>query len=342
MEFKSAHFLLPERSYLNLIKREVHHMAAAAGFGNSRLAELDIIIAEITSNLVKHTGGKGGELIVQLFRDRGEDVLEVIGIDNGPGMSDPVRIMQNRISTTGTLGQGLGAIKRLSDQSDLYSIFGWGTILLSRLYKTKPKTPNTAPAPKMDIRAVMVNKPGETACGDGWVFRQSGNQYWMLCMDGLGHGAEAHKAVALASEEFLKIRNESSPSQILKQLHLPLKKTRGIVALLAVLDTMKKTVTFCGVGNILGRMFTEERQTAFVSYNGIIGHVMPNTIHDKIVNFEKNSAFILCSDGIKGRWELNKYPGLFKHDNSIIASAIYKDHCRKTDDSLVVVACMKN
>ena len=45
---------------------------------------------------------------------------------------------------------------------------------------------------------------------------------------------------------------------------------------------------------------------------------------------------ILCSDGIKTRWDLSKYPLIGRYDLSILNAAIYKDHARKTDDMSVV------
>ena len=47
-------------------------------------------------------------------------------------------MMQDGMSTTNTMGHGLGSIKRLSDTFELYSQPGWGTIILSRIYN-EPK-----------------------------------------------------------------------------------------------------------------------------------------------------------------------------------------------------------
>ena len=130
-EHLHSKFVLPDRTYQALVRSELRKLAETAGFTGHRLGEAEIIIAEITSNLVKHTQ-KGGEILVRIFKHpvRG---IEFIAIDRGPGMIRPGKMMEDGSSTTNTLGQGLGAIRRLSDVFDLYSLPAWGTVLFSRL-----------------------------------------------------------------------------------------------------------------------------------------------------------------------------------------------------------------
>jgi hypothetical protein len=75
-----------------------------------------------------------------------------------------------------------------------------------------------------------------------------------------------------------------------------------------------------------------------MSYNGILGHNIPNSLQEQVVPYEQGQYMILCSDGIKTKWELSDYAGIYKQDISVLAAAIYKDHTRNTDDSSVVIA----
>ncbi len=127
---------LPNRSYQAVARSEIKKIASAAGFGKKRMAELEIVVAELTSNLVKHTAD-GGKVLVHQMTDEGGGI-ELITIDNGPGINSVPKMMQDGISTTKTMGHGLGAIKRLSDDFDIYSQPGWGTIVLSRIYVSPP------------------------------------------------------------------------------------------------------------------------------------------------------------------------------------------------------------
>jgi hypothetical protein len=43
------------------------------------------------------------------------------------------------------------------------------------------------------------------------------------------------------------------------------------------------------------------------------------------------------SDGLSGRWDLTRYPGLSFRDPSVVAGVLYRDYSRGRDDSLVVV-----
>src|SRR5688500_12029204 len=119
-------YKIEERSYVSYIKREIHQQVARAKFGETQVGEIDIIVSEIASNIIKHAGS--GELLFRV-RDvnQSTSTFEILGIDNGPGIADTMRMLKDGVSTTHTLGQGLGAINRLSDIAQLYSMPEWGT-----------------------------------------------------------------------------------------------------------------------------------------------------------------------------------------------------------------------
>src|ERR1700722_1560547 len=127
-------FIVNDRSYLARLKREIHALAVQAGFEQKKLNEIDIVVSELGSNLVKHA--KGGELLVGVVNIGQVKALELIALDQGPGISDPERMLQDGVSTTQTLGHGLGSIRRLSDSFELYTQKDWGTIVLCRFNLT--------------------------------------------------------------------------------------------------------------------------------------------------------------------------------------------------------------
>jgi hypothetical protein len=52
---------------------------------------------------------------------------------------------------------------------------------------------------------------------------------------------------------------------------------------------------------------------------------------------------VISSDGLGSRWELNKYPpSLLRRDSSIIAATLYKDHARRTDDTMILIFSKKS
>lgn len=324
-------FTANDRSYFSLIKKEIHRLANEAGINTERIHELDLIVAEMTSNLFKYSDD--GEILMGTFHNDGSPYIELISIDNGPGMANPNRMMQDGISTTNTLGHGLGSMKRLSDTFELYSQPGWGTIVLSRVYNTPPKKNKTP----LIIRPIVVAKPGETKSGDGFVYKKTDKYIKMMLADGLGHGPEANKAINEAASEF-KVFPDYSPIETLRFIHTNIKKTRGAVINIVGYEFDTKTWTSAGVGNIAVRFMGPVAFKNHMSYNGIIGHNIPNTMNDQQYPLEQFNQVMFCSDGIKTRIDMAKYLQMYKYDQTIFAAAIYKDHARRNDDMSVVLA----
>nr|WP_199156757.1 serine/threonine protein kinase [Pedobacter sp. ASV2] len=319
-----------DRSYFSLLKKDIHQRLLDAGMDEARIAQVDIIAAEMTSNLFKYADQ--GEILFGLFSENGVPYVELISIDSGPGMQYPSRMMQDGISTSNTLGAGLGSIKRLSDTFDIYSMPGWGTILLSRTYiGNRPITKKG-----LIVRPLVVSKPGERISGDGFVCRISDDNYKLLLGDGLGHGPEANHAVNEAAKIF-KVFPEDSPTETLRFIHSSIRKTRGMVANVTHYDSLKGVWSSAGIGNIMAKWLGPASSKNHMSYNGIVGHNIPNTMNDQLCSTTEYNQLILCSDGIKTRWEISKYPGILKHDPSVLAAAIYKDHARRTDDMSIIV-----
>jgi len=327
-------FSANDRSYFSLIKKEIHLKLVEAGFDNYRVAEIDIIVSELTSNLYKYANN--GEILFGKFIENGVPYVELISIDSGPGMLHPLRMLQDGITTRNTLGAGLGSIKRLSDTFDIYSQPGWGTVLLSRIYVGKKPIERQG----VTIRPLVVSKPGEQVSGDGFTFRINRDGFKVMLGDGLGHGPEANKAVNEAAKVF-KVFPDSSPTETLRFIHNSIKKTRGMVANVTHYNSEKKEWSSSGIGNIAAKWIGPTVSKNHMCYNGIVGHNIPTTMNDQHYSSNEYNQLVLCSDGIKTRWEVSKYPGILKHDGAILAACIYKDHARLTDDMSVIVIKVK-
>ncbi len=323
---------IDDRSYVAFVKREIHSQATQKNFSRARVAEIDIIVAELCSNLIKHAGN--GQLLFRFGGSEDAPVLEILSIDNGPGMADVPRMMKDGVSTTNTLGQGLGAIMRLAAFAQIYSLPKWGTICYVVVKSVAGEERRLVNG--LDIRTLLVPKPKEILCGDGWSMKRKANRITILFADGLGHGEHAFDAVRKASEEF-QLCQEEEPVEIIRTIHQKVKKTRGLVGTIAVLDMANRQWRFCGVGNVITRVYGGMMFKHYLSYNGIIGLNIPNSLNETVVEAEKNQQLVMCSDGLRTRWELTKYPSLLKFDHLILAAALYKDHTRGNDDSSVLV-----
>ena len=322
-----------DRSYFAILKKEIHAFALSIGFSSNRLAEIDIVVAEMVSNLAKHA--IGGELLVKKITIAGVDGMEIMCIDNGPGLNDVHRMMQDGMSTKNTLGHGLGAIKRLSNLFQIYSQKGWGTILLVRFFRkelTKQSKPVIA-----DVHSVILAKPGEIVCGDGAAIKHSKEHIKIFLGDGLGHGKEAHEAVQRAIAAFM-ICPELDAMDIIRDIHYAVKKSRGLVASVAIFSIKERKWKICGVGNIITKIHSGSIFKTHNSYNGIIGHNIPNTMKDTEVEHVPGQILSLASDGIKSRWETMKHPGLSRAELGMLNAAVFKEFARNSDD-MSIVSC---
>lgn len=328
-------FTLEDRSYLSSVKSGVRKLASQVGFSDYQLGEVDIVTSELATNLVKHTP-KGGEILVKPLGENQDEGIEIISLDNGRGMISPMKMISDGVSTSNTLGQGLGAIKRLSQYFDMYSQKDWGTIVLSRMFKQKEKLYTRPGLFSYDLGTFRVPKKGETKCGDGYAVLNLGSHVKLIVADGLGHGTEAGKASDSAIAAFKKVTDQPLNLAV-KSIHEEIRRSRGAVAALVDLDLKSGTFNYCGVGNISGRIFLQDNIKSCISYNGIVGHNIPNSLNVHSFEIGEKDVLILNSDGLTNRWDLSRHPGIFRLDPVMIAAIAYKDCSRGTDDSMVVV-----
>lgn len=323
-------YAIEDRSYVAFIKREIHNLVRPH-FNENRTGEIDIVVSEICSNLIKYASK--GELLYRLAKNGDEPAFEIIGIDNGPGMKDVQHFIKDGVSTKNTLGQGLGSIARLSNVSCLYSLPDWGTIVYARFSR---ELSDVLPKENEIIRTIRICKPGEKVCGDGVAIKRTLKRTLLFTGDGLGHGVNAEDAVNKAMAVFDKSM-QADPAEILREMHTGVKKTRGLVATLTLIDYETKQWKLCGVGNIFSRLQRGLEYRNYICNNGIIGFNIPSRLENCTYEMEKMQYLILCSDGIRTKWDLLKYTSILKHDPIVLAAAIYKDHARRTDDMTIVI-----
>jgi anti-sigma regulatory factor (Ser/Thr protein kinase) len=331
-------FTIPDRSFASLTKKDITRLAESFALSESAVGKVNIIVSEMLSNLEKHAP-QGGELLVKAI-DKPIKGIEIICLDNGPGMNDPTCMLEDGVSTYGSAGEGLGAIQRQSDVFDLYSYPGVGTVIVSQVYKSGSSPRSNQQ--RYDIGSIMVSKPKEVDCGDGFVVVHQDNGVYLVALDGLGHGANAKEASQLAVTTFCD-QPKSDPADSLRTIHNNIRRTRGAVGFVAFIDTQKLHMTYCGIGNIAGKIFSTDNTLGnlpyknIISYNGILGHNVPGSFSNHTLEWSRNSILIVHSDGLKSRWDLSKYPNLQRHMATTIAAVLYKDNSRHTDDTLVLI-----
>lgn len=158
----------------------------------------------------------------------------------------------------------------------------------------------------------------------------------MLC-DGLGHGPLAAVAGEAAVLAFRDARPADDPRDVLEEIHLRLRGTRGAAVAIARIEPAARRVLFCGVGNIAATLVGSDTRSGLVSQPGIVGHQMRGlrTVEAPLV---PASALILHSDGLTGRWSADAVPGFFQHSPIVMAALLLREAGVRRDDASVVVA----
>ncbi|MBC8077126.1 MAG: anti-sigma regulatory factor [Chloroflexales bacterium] len=100
-------------------------LAAALGFNEIDRTRIEIVILELTRNLLVHAGG--GSITLARVDENGRSGMLVGSNDNGPGIADIELALRDGYSTAHTLGAGLPGVRRLMDSFAIESTPGVGT-----------------------------------------------------------------------------------------------------------------------------------------------------------------------------------------------------------------------
>ncbi|MGY2897010.1 SpoIIE family protein phosphatase [Deinococcus sp. UYEF24] len=318
-----------EQSGVGEARRAAAALGLAQGFSSSRLSDLAIVVTELTSNLVKHTPSGGTLLLGAAF----PGTVEITTLDRGPGIARMGDVLRDGYSTAGSAGTGLGAVSRLSDDFDLTTTQGVGSVIYARLSEHGPETSPVAPA--FDIGVIQTCYPGEVVCGDDWAFTSSRTLLRLALTDGLGHGLHAHEAARAASRTFER-SSHLQPVETLSAIHVALRGTRGAVGAAAAIDTEAGMVQFAGVGNVAGAVLDAGGRRGLVSHNGTLGQEV-RWIQGQELPWTETSVLVLHTDGLSNNWDLAATPGLLRRRAAVIAGVLYRDQVRGRDDATVVV-----
>lgn len=310
-------------SSVGAVRRIAVELAQAAGFGAERVGQVAVAVTEAVSNLVKHA--VEGMALVRPRPDM-PDVVELLTMDRGPGMPDVARAMRDGYSTSGTLGIGLGAIRRMASAYDVHSLPGKGTLLAAQF----AAGPAVAPA---RVSGLVRPIGEETVAGDAFAVATRGSVVTVMVCDGLGHGPAAALASREAVELFLRAPHDE-PVTILRRLHVGLARTRG--GAVAVVRVGREKVSFAGLGNIAGWITYGDRRQGMVSVPGIAGH-QGRRFQQYDYELDEHATIVLHSDGLTDRWSPSQVPGLFSRTPVVIAAGLLREAGSRRDDACVVI-----
>ena len=298
--------------------------AKRAGLTEDKVGRVALAASELAGNLVKHA--VEGMLLARHAPGR----LDLVTVDRGPGMRDPRRCLVDGFSTAGSMGTGMGAVRRAADFFDLYSLRGKGTAVLARWLEG-----DVEPGPA----GLVLPAPGESACGDGWRVRDDGRTMTAVLVDGSGHGEAAEAAAASA----LRVVDESPllpPLDLLEQMRRRIAQTRGAAVAIVRIDRDTGLLRFAGMGNIVVRVHEPgaEHSVQLVSSPGIVGHrAQRHRPVETLRQWTTETMVIMNTDGISQRWSLDDWPGVRAADPLLLGALILWQANRLRDDAGVLV-----
>jgi anti-sigma regulatory factor (Ser/Thr protein kinase) len=303
-------------------RRRASSLATSLGFGPDLRGEVEIIASELATNLVKHGGG--GDLVLRTT-DRG--AVQLVAIDSGPGTRDLAGLVRDGISTTGTLGVGLGAVQRLATRVDLWSEPARGAVVVAEVGGT--------PGPRTQVGHLVRPLRGEIVCGDSLAWRETAGGWLLVVADGLGHGPSAAEASRRAVQVLESSRAES-PGELVALMHRATAGTRGAAVAVSRVDLGRGVLTHAAVGNISGRLIEgAPRSRSLASQAGIVGHKLPRVRETDYV-LDGARLVVLHSDGLTEKWADTSVPRVDEHGPEVCAAALLRDAGTHRDDASVL------
>jgi serine/threonine-protein kinase RsbT len=100
-------------------------LAREIGFGSVDQARITTAISELARNIYLYANK--GQIQIEEVTVSGKRGIKIIAVDEGPGIKDLRRVMEDGFTTSGGLGAGLPGVKRLMDEFDIDSEMNAGT-----------------------------------------------------------------------------------------------------------------------------------------------------------------------------------------------------------------------
>ncbi len=352
---------------------EASRLARRGGFSESDTNRLATAVSELARNIIKYAGtgdvligvisdsGRSGiEVLIGVISDSGRSGIEVVVRDDGPGIANLRKALEDHYSTSGTLGLGLPGVKRMMDNFEIESEPGKGTVVTIRMWrqsvrpKTNPMLRRTAVLRedrrrrtrgwggvlrgedgREDVECAYFTRPclGERVNGDGLLLERRGELVFVALVDGLGHGREAHK---VASGAVTRLRGNWPPdvSEAMHDLNALLTGSIGAAVGLALLDLSVRELRFVGIGNTVVRSMGQ-RARRLMSVEGNLGTKL-RTLKEQRVRLGTEELVLFYTDGVRDRFELEDYPQMRYEAAKTVAQTVVERFGRSHDDATCI------
>ncbi|MHB1586076.1 MAG: hypothetical protein ACYCRH_00945 [Acidiferrobacteraceae bacterium] len=310
----------------------INAMGQRLGFDPVRCERIRLVAAEMATNQTKYAHGRG---CIQMWEVAGaQHALDLFALDWGSGIADLSGAMQDGHSTSGTLGKGLGAISRLADAFDIYSLPAerpvrpWsGTAVWARFGEVED--------PLWQRVGLFMRSYQDGPCnGDLVALHRTGTRVQVLHLDALGHGCPAEAVATLALGAFDPL---GDLKDVLQRIDRALSAGRGAALALFDLDFSGGVARSIGAGDLQASILQGFGKQTIRITPGVIGQVH-GSLELSESHWPYGALFMSASDGLRASWDPASVPGLLRRHPQLIAYFMGQTAGRISDDkSLLVV-----
>lgn len=146
--------------------------------------------------------------------------------------------------------------------------------------------------------AARVVAPGHSDSGDECCVRTIDQRTLIAVLDGLGHGPAAASA-ARRGVQLLERSHAQDLVTLIRECHSGLRGSRGAVMSIAMFDSLERTMTWIGVGNVHGSLWCPHSMTwkSLLLRSGVVGDYLPQ-LQASVVPMKEGDTLILTTDGV--------------------------------------------
>ncbi len=337
------------------IARQLAGIAAEQLFVSSaRRQEAVLVASELAQNHLAHATQNGLIRISGMSLNR-IPVITIASLDEGPGIPNVEKAMEDGFSTSGGLGIGLGTVKRLSSRFHICSMqFGvspcprpltyknYATIV-SATIEEQPADIFNKPKERqpLHVSAIIRPCPGQTQSGDAVSLQDDGSFCRIALIDVTGHGETAAIIARDAVQLLEDLPVSHEPDRVINALNGALFGSNGASMQVLFIDYRKKKILAAGLRNAVCTVYSAGKGHNISPRPGLVGNIHTNSSKNiiqmaSVNDIAEDLLIVMHSDGVLHSPDLTGY--LSSHTSAAIwAQILFQPKNTPQDDSSLVV-----
>lgn len=278
-----------------VVRQEIRALSARYGVHTEIAERAALVASELGNNQLRHA--RLGEIRLDLVERGAHRGLEIIAVDGGSGLADPIRAFRGELRSTSEslesgLGVGLAGVRRQASEIDVQSRSLEGVKIHARIL---PRDCPTEPS----YALVGIPHPDEHISGDDAAIVRLDHRIVLILADGLGHGPEARQASEIACR--CCIRHAAlPPAEALRECDRSLRGSRGSAVAMVSLDLRTDQVSTSITGNVRVGLYGPQSSQRFPYTPSVLGRGLLRSPRVTTVP-RQGRTLLLFTDGLSDR-----------------------------------------